>query len=119
MAHAPPVQQFTPFSQGGRERRRALRHVCEVSTEYYVLDEAPALRRLAWVVNISTSGMALVVGHAREPDTLLAVELRSPDRCWSYLVTARVVLCFPFQDGWLIGCAFERSLRVSELEKLL
>ena len=119
MAQTSPLLDPTTDSYDGPERRRALRHACEIATEYYALGESPSEPRLAWVVNISTTGVALVVGHPMQPDTMLGVELRSPDRTFSYLLTARVVRSLPYHDGWMLGCAFDRPLSAGEVANLL
>jgi hypothetical protein len=119
MSSPPPLLAPTSCAYNGPDRRGALRRACEISTEYYALGETPSEPRLGWVVNVSTTGLALVVGHTLSPDTMLGLELRSPDVTSSFLLMARVVLCLPYLDGWLLGCAFERPLPPDELANLL
>jgi len=103
----------------GPERRRAERHACQISTAYHPLAEAASQPRLAWIADISRVGLALVSGHPIRPTARLGIEVRSPDGAFSYLLIVHVVRSVPYRDGWLAGCAFDRTLTHDELENLL
>jgi hypothetical protein len=101
------------------ERRQSERHVCQISTTYHALGDAPSPARLAWIADISRFGLALVAGHPIPVATRLGVEVRSPDGAFSYLLAVGVVRTVRYRDGWLSGCAFDRPLTDDELANLL
>jgi len=119
MSHLTALAAESPAPVAGPECRRATRHTCEITAEYYVLNEVPARPRAGCLVNLSTTGMALIVGHPQRPPTRLGVEVHSPDRLFSYLLVGQVVHTLPYHDAWLLGCAFDRPLSNDELDNLL
>jgi hypothetical protein len=71
----------------------------------------------AWVRDISTSGIALLIDREIEPGTVLTIELENAEHGVSSVLLARVVhtLEVPPDHRWLHGCAFSRELTDEEL----
>jgi hypothetical protein len=108
-----------PPSPTARERRDAARYACRIETEFYALGEIVARPRRGCVVNISSTGMTLVVENAVGRHTLIGVELRDRSRTRSFLLVGRVVRALSYGESWMIGCSFDRPLAHDELEPLL
>ncbi len=109
----------SPALETGPEGRRATRHTCDITAEYYVLGDQPPRPRAGCLINLSTTGLALIVGHPLKRRTRLGVEVQSPDYQFSYLLVGQVVRTLPYHDAWLLGCSFDRPLSNNELDNLL
>jgi hypothetical protein len=72
------------------------------------------------VVDISATGVGLLIDRPIEPETLLEVQLQGDGSgpAPTLLVEVRHVQARP-DGGWLVGCAFGRALSASELQALL
>ena len=119
MSHSTALEFESPALGAGPDRRRTTRHTCEITANIYLLDENPAGPRAGCLINLSTTGMALIVGHPLKRPTRLGVEVHSPDRQLSYLLVGEVVRTLRYYDAWLLGFAFDRPLSEDELENLL
>jgi hypothetical protein len=75
-------------------------------------------RSEAKVLNISASGIGLLVGAATRTGTLLSLELLGPGGQASK-VLACVVHAAPHDDQWALGCNFIRELTEQELKALV
>jgi hypothetical protein len=106
-------------SAPGRERRDAARYACHIETSYYVLNEILSRPRPGCVVNLSTTGMTLVVERALGRNSLLGAEVESPSRGRSYLVVGRVVRALAYGDSWLVACSFDRPLSREDAAELV
>src|ERR1700722_14814485 len=96
-----PVARPFPAA-AARERRDAARHACRIETLYYALGETLSRPRSGCIVNISTTGMTLVVEQAVGRHALLGVELRTHTR--SHLLVGRVVRALAYGQSWLVAC---------------
>jgi hypothetical protein len=68
-------------------------------------------------VNISVSGIALVLERRFEPGAILSIRLQSPDARITRNLLLRVVYANARDDGsWQVGCAFGSQLREHELQ---
>jgi hypothetical protein len=103
-----------------RERpQSSAHHACNIVTDYYDLSETLAQSRSACIVNISTTGMTLVVRHAIGREALLGVHLGNSAGTGPRLLVARVVRALTYRDGWMVACSFDRPLADEQLENLL
>ena len=74
---------------------------------------------LAWVHDLSTAGVGLLVGEPMDLGTELNIELLTQSIA-RVPVRGRVVHATPGREGnWIVGCAFFQTLTHEELEKLL
>ncbi len=98
------------------ERRAAARHPCALGTSC----QRAADGENAWdarVIDISATGVGLLLGRRFEPGTLLAFRLEGRSEGQSFNAVARVVHATRQGEGaWLLGCALldpldERQLR--------
>jgi hypothetical protein len=87
------------------ERRSSERHPCTLETSCL----RAAGGENAWdarVVDISATGIGLLLGRRFEPGTLLAFRLEGRTEGQSYHAVARVVHATrQAEGGWLLGCA--------------
>ncbi|MGE3805210.1 MAG: PilZ domain-containing protein [Gemmataceae bacterium] len=74
----------------------------------------------AMVHDLSTTGIAMVLHHSFDRDTLLSVELQSADQSFSFSLLAEVVHCTPTDNhNWRIGCRFVRELTEEEVRNMV
>jgi hypothetical protein len=74
----------------------------------------------AWILDLSCSGMALLVPDPLSEGALLFVELESLPEAAPVKVWANVVRCVPAEDGeWFVGCELVNCLSEKQLETLL
>lgn len=114
--------QSTPApgaSTGLIERRASVRHYpSEKFSQVMVAKRGRPWK--AMIHDLSRTGIGLVMNQTFEPETMLAVELQSPDMELLYTVLTKVVRSVPRPNGaFLIGCAFVRELTEEELRNLL
>jgi hypothetical protein len=112
---------------GGRRKKPSrpddrswVRFPCSVQSSYQVVSEPEEQQRSAQVLNISASGIGLLVDQAVETGTLLSLELCSASGDAFQAILACVVHATPQGEGqWALGCNFIRELTVAELQALL
>jgi hypothetical protein len=76
--------------------------------------------RHAWVLNLSTSGIGLLLETAIEPGTQLVIGIKNTKPGTFFDLLARVTHCTPQNSGeWLVGCELEKKLSQDDLEALL
>ena len=88
-----------------RERRTSERHPCGLETSCLRATETEN----AWdarVVDISSTGVGLLLRRRFEPGTLLSFRLEGRSEGQSYHAIARVIHAkSQVEGGWLLGCA--------------
>jgi hypothetical protein len=107
-------------SLGRNERRGAIRYTSRVPGDCQPVTANEAGNR--WPVHaldISTSGVGLLLGRRFEPGTLLAVELHRHAKHTAYLPLARVCRVVRFKEHWLLGCAWEGTVAVEEIRSVV
>jgi hypothetical protein len=98
-----------------RERRESTRHGCRIDASCQPI-AAPGNRWPAQAVDISTSGVSLVLSRRFEPGTILAVSLAGVSDCTPL---ARVQCVAPHGLYWRIGCVWADPLTPEELRNLV
>jgi hypothetical protein len=74
----------------------------------------------AWVFNLSSSGIGLLVDVAMEPDSQLIIHLQSARTGAVFDLLARVAHSTPQPNGeWLVGCKLAKQLSQEDLDALL
>ena len=97
-----------------------MRFPCDVQAEYRQVGGEDAGARPAGVLNLSASGVGLLVPEAVENGALLSVELRASARPCTRTMLACVVHVNARPDGrWALGCNFIRSLSEEDMKALL
>jgi hypothetical protein len=105
---------------GPSDQRTWVRFACAVKASYQAIAEEGAAPRPAKVVNVSASGVGLVVGEPVENGTLLSVELHAARGAFTRTMLACVVHVTARAEGeWALGCNFIRSLSAEDLKALL
>ncbi len=102
------------------ERRASVRYTvqrdsfCQPGT-----GRADQFWRFAKMLDLSATGIRLLIGRGFEAGTALVVELSSADASFACTVEARVVHATEAPGGWLLGCTFATPLRDEDLKALL
>jgi hypothetical protein len=119
MAETPPFPAPLIVSVEVAERRAAVRYPSQSATACHPIPDGDAVCS-ARVVDISTTGVGLVVDRFIEPETLLAIELPSDGPMPAYTLLVEVRHATARSDGeWRLGCSFARELNEDELRSLL
>ena len=101
------------------DRRATPRHPCGPQVLCQLTTDLGGEPWFAWVRDVSTQGIGLVVDRRFAPGTPMLVELQTDDGL-TCTVTARVVRASAEGDAeWLIGCTFAHELDDAELDRLL
>ncbi len=101
----------------GADQRRWVRFPCRAPAFFQLLRSFDAHSWPAMVVNISASGLGIVVGQPIEVGTLLRIDVAAPEAKTPLRVVGCVVR-YNYLSGkeWLLGCNFLRQLSDKELE---
>jgi hypothetical protein len=98
------------------ERRRAPRYPSDLTVSCRPLLARESGGWQARVLNISRSGIALVLARRFERGALLSMDLEGPQQAVSRSVLARVVHARPDDNNaWIVGCVFSSELLDEEL----
>jgi hypothetical protein len=115
--HNPPAAA-RPAAGTSIERRANVRHACDLEALSRPLDTTNVINWGSTVVNVSRSGVGLVLCYPFKLGTFLAVDLESVHGIRTLLV--RVAQVTDRTDGtWLVGCEFTRPLGDDELSVLV
>jgi len=99
----------------GSERRGAIRHLCGRLTRCRFISLFQCPPWPAFIRDISTTGIGLIIDEPPAPGSFLTVELNERLR-----VGVQVVAIRPQATGdWLVGCLLLRPLQVDELHELI
>jgi hypothetical protein len=102
------------------DQRSWERYPCDVQASYQIATNPEAGPRPATVLNISPSGIGLLVEADIDMGTLLSIELRSPSGGDGKTMLSCVVHITPQDEGRrALGCNFITELSESELLALL
>lgn len=109
--------------------RRAIRYpchlivVCQPSSKEERVGEASAQEKDACpakVADLSQNGIALLLKRRFEPETVLEVNLQSPEESSLYTLPVRVIRVSPKKRGnWLTGCVLLKKLSDNEVKFLV
>src|SRR5439155_3681602 len=95
----------SPRAAARQNRRAESRHVCPLASPARV-SGAGALWRLAWVHDLSVTGVGLLLSEPIEPGAELDIELLTQAIART-AVRGKVVHSTRREDGsWLVGCTF-------------
>ena len=101
-------------------RRAETRYHCGPATAGRISkpDEETLLR--AWILNLSATGIGLLLDRSMEPGTQLIIHLKSTSTGAFYDLPARIAHATVQGNGeWLIGCELAQKLRQDDLDALL
>ncbi len=102
------------------DQRGWVRFACDVQATYQTVGASSSPPRPAKVLNLSASGVGLVVPAPVENGSLLSVELQPADGEFTRTMLACVVHQTAQAEGeWALGCNFIRSLSEEDLKALL
>jgi c-di-GMP-binding flagellar brake protein YcgR len=97
-----------------------MRFPCDVKALCQVVAEPQTEPWPARVLNISPTGIGLLVARAIDTGTLLSLELQGPAEPSAHTMLACVVHVTVSPDGqWALGCNFIRELSEAELQALV
>ena len=104
----------------GFKRRASVRHPCCVAASSHSAQTPGREFQETWVVNLSISGVGLLLRWRPEPDTTLAVRLEGAAGATLGVLWAQVVHTVKQGEGeWYVGCAFPTPLNARELRSWL
>jgi hypothetical protein len=102
------------------DQRAWMRFPCDVKAGYQRIGGPDAAQEAAKVINLSPSGVRLLVPRTIDNGTLLSVELQAAKGVFKRTMLACVVHVTAQPDGeWALGCNFIRSLSDEDLRALL
>jgi PilZ domain len=102
------------------DQRGWVRFPCNVKASYQTIGADASEPQTAKVLNLSASGVGLVVATPVENATLLSVELHAAHGDFTRTMLACVVHQTAQAEGeWSLGCNFIRSLSEEDLKALL
>jgi hypothetical protein len=105
---------------GPSDQRTWVRFATDVKASYQRIAGDNNTPRLAKVVNLSASGVGLMVADAVENGALMSVELHARHGDFKRTMLACVVHVTARSEGeWALGCNFIRSLSEEDLKALL
>jgi hypothetical protein len=99
----------------GRERRGAIRHLVGRLTRcrFITLFQCPPWP--AYIRDISSTGIGLVIDEPPAPGSFLTIELTDRHRVGAQVVA----VCSQTSGDWLVGCVLLRPLTNEKLEELI
>ena len=102
------------------ERQAAVRYGCDLDSRCRRLTTGEKDFWGARILNISATGIALLMSRRFEPGTLLAITLEGSDSQSLHTLMARVVNVRADADSkWILGCAYTTKLSEEEVQTLL
>jgi hypothetical protein len=109
-----------PARSPEEDQRSYVRHECTLTASYHRIGEDNALPGTAKVLNVSSSGIGLLLNEALEAGSLINLHLHNSQGALVRTILACVVHSTVRVSGDLVvGCNFIRELGVSELKELL
>jgi hypothetical protein len=115
----PPNQSAGPATSRGN-KRATVRYRCAPATigKLYVTDDHEFQH--AWILNLSVSGMGLVLTRPINSGSFVIIHIKSNDGTKTYELTAHVAHCTALPHGeWSVGCELVHSLSPEDLDLLL
>ena len=101
------------------DNRKWARFSCELKASYHFLADAEQEKRPASVLNVSASGVGLLVDNEIEAGTLLNVEMQGTSGQAPLTMLACVVHVSRRDGDWAVGCNFIRELSDRDLQALV
>jgi|SRR6516225_2521223 len=101
------------------DRRTWKRFPCQVKATYQVVGYEETAICQGEVLNISASGIGLLVGQPIELGSLLNLELQQANGASTRTILACVVHANEEGSRWVLGCNFIRQLTEDDLEALV
>jgi c-di-GMP-binding flagellar brake protein YcgR len=105
---------------GPEDKRYWKRFPCDLTVSYQLVADDDQMAATGRVINISATGIGLLVDRSVENGALLSVELRNSSGTFARSLLACVVHVNHRTEGdWALGCNFIRSLGDDDLEALV
>jgi hypothetical protein len=105
---------------GSADQRTWIRFTCDVKAAYQAVAVEGSVQKPASVIDLSASGVGLLVREEVKMGALLSVELQAAEGPFKRTMLACVVHVTAQPDGeWALGCNFIRSLSSEDLKALL
>jgi hypothetical protein len=103
------------------DKRAWKRFEAQGVAEYLLLPPTGQPAKQAQIINISPTGIGLLVAEKVEPGTILDLLLKTHDgKRPSFDILACVVYMSPRdEEGWVAGCHFIRELEEADLKRLM
>jgi hypothetical protein len=106
-------------ARSSSNRRASVRYQCGPATPGQVQVEGQEWQR-AWVLDLSVSGVGLLVSRELQAGLEIVIHLKSPAAQQTYALPARIRHASRQLDGeWILGCEFAGKLTDEQLDALL
>ena len=115
--------QYVPWGSGPAKtplvnRRATVRYQCAPATPGRVIVAGDHEFQRAWVLDISTKGVGLLMSRSFDPGVLVTIHLKGIKK--TFELSARVVHSTPQSSGdWVVGCALFTPLCQDDLDDVL
>ena len=122
MSHPTPGHGETTLLQRHAwiKRRTETRYHCGPATAGRLSKETQDQPQRAWILNLSATGIGLLLDGYLEAGTQLIIHLKSVTTGAFFDLPARVVHATVQPNGeWLVGCELAEKLRQDDLDALL
>lgn len=107
-----------PDLSGSSHQRTMQRFPCDLVLSCRLVRKRHACAQVS-VVDLSTTGIRLILDRGLEPQTILAIDVQK-GQIWARTLLARVAHSTERADGtWAIGCQFANPLSEEEVRELL
>ena len=113
-----PVEQARQIARGNQ--RATVRYRCAPATtgKLYVTDDHEC--QCAWIINLSKTGVGLVLARPVPVGAFVVLSVRSTDRSTTYELAAHVMhATFQTQTDWFVGCELVTALNDDDLDAML
>jgi hypothetical protein len=116
----PEVRTHTNRQLPKVRQRASVRYACPPGTPGRVFGAADAEILRAWVVNLSTGGIGLLLDRSLAQDSQLLIQMEPGGKALQPPREARVAHSLKQGEGeWLVGCEFAHPLSPPELTEWL
>ncbi len=107
-----------PAARGNR--RATIRYRCAPATLGKVLTADDLEFQHAWILEMSLTGVGILVNRRIEPGRLIVLAIRCTEGTRRQELSAHAVHCEPAPQGeWYVGCEFVTMLSPDDLDQLL
>jgi c-di-GMP-binding flagellar brake protein YcgR len=119
------AEDLLPFAGQGEtsalvEQRACPRHDCHIEATYYLVGEPEVQVRPASVLNLSSTGVGLLVREPLAPGLLLSIDLCPVGKGDAKTILSCVVhVSGPDEGAWAVGCNFIPQLSEADFRSLL
>jgi hypothetical protein len=108
-----------PAPASGAERRASVRYPCHLDILYWQSTGAAEAYRSAKILDVSATGIGLLMSRPFETGTVLTIQLESANQKYTRTLMVHVVHARQqSHNEWVVGCAFDSKVTEEEARAL-